>query len=171
MTIKVSKPAINIREKLNDLDFDKVPFQKMPAGSVVQVVEAFTTTLASMGGSTYGNTNLSGSIALTKASNKILVLVSQPFTFRTTTTSERKGYYRLLRDGTELTVSVYNSWTANSSNETRLPSVNSMYYLDSPNTLEEITYTTEHKLNNSAADLYAQHENTKSTIILMEIAQ
>ncbi len=38
MTIKVSKPAINIREKLNDLDFDKVPFQKMPAGSVLQVV-------------------------------------------------------------------------------------------------------------------------------------
>ena len=36
--IKVSKPAINIREKLNDLDFDKVPFQKMPAGSVLQVV-------------------------------------------------------------------------------------------------------------------------------------
>jgi len=38
MTIKVSKPEINIREKLSDLDFDKVPFQKMPAGSVLQVV-------------------------------------------------------------------------------------------------------------------------------------
>jgi hypothetical protein len=38
MTIKVSKPEINIREKLNDLDFDKLPFQKMPAGSVLQVV-------------------------------------------------------------------------------------------------------------------------------------
>jgi len=38
MTIKVSKPSINLREKLNELDFDKVPFQKMPAGSVLQVV-------------------------------------------------------------------------------------------------------------------------------------
>jgi hypothetical protein len=37
MTIKVTKPEINIREKLSDLDFDKVPFQKMPAGSVLQV--------------------------------------------------------------------------------------------------------------------------------------
>ena len=35
MTIKVSKPSINLREKLSELDFDKVPFQKMPAGSVV----------------------------------------------------------------------------------------------------------------------------------------
>jgi hypothetical protein len=39
MTIKVTKPEINIREKLSDLDFDKVPFQKMPAGSVLQVVQ------------------------------------------------------------------------------------------------------------------------------------
>lgn len=40
MTIKVSKPAINLREKLNELDFDRVPFQKMPAGSVVRVVSS-----------------------------------------------------------------------------------------------------------------------------------
>jgi len=40
MAIKVSKPEINIREKLSDLDFDKVPFQKMPAGSVLQVVSS-----------------------------------------------------------------------------------------------------------------------------------
>jgi len=40
MTIKVSKPSINLREKLNELDFDRVPFQKMPAGSVVQTVTA-----------------------------------------------------------------------------------------------------------------------------------
>ena len=38
MTISVTKPSVNLREKLNELDFDRVPFQKMPAGSVVQVV-------------------------------------------------------------------------------------------------------------------------------------
>ena len=38
MTVRITKPEINIREKLNDLDFAKVPFQKMPAGSVLQVV-------------------------------------------------------------------------------------------------------------------------------------
>ena len=37
MTIKVTKPSINLREKLSELDFDKVPFQKMPAGSVVSI--------------------------------------------------------------------------------------------------------------------------------------
>ena len=37
MAIKVTKPSVNLREKLNELDYAKVPFQKMPAGSVVQV--------------------------------------------------------------------------------------------------------------------------------------
>jgi len=44
MAITASKPAINIREKLSELDFDKVPFQKMPAGSVLQVVSSRFTT-------------------------------------------------------------------------------------------------------------------------------
>lgn len=38
MTVNITKPAINLREKLSELDFAKLPFQKMPAGSVVQVV-------------------------------------------------------------------------------------------------------------------------------------
>ena len=38
MVVKVSKPEFNLREKLTELDYDRVPFQKMPAGSVVQTV-------------------------------------------------------------------------------------------------------------------------------------
>ena len=36
MTIKIVKPEINIREKLIELDYDKVPYDKMPDGSVIQ---------------------------------------------------------------------------------------------------------------------------------------
>ena len=36
MTIKIVKPEINIREKLTELDYDKVPYDKMPDGSVIQ---------------------------------------------------------------------------------------------------------------------------------------
>ena len=42
MAINVTKPSVNLREKLNELDYAKVPFQKMPAGSVLQVVECET---------------------------------------------------------------------------------------------------------------------------------
>lgn len=36
MTVNVSKPAFNIREKLSELEFGHLPYEKMPAGSVVQ---------------------------------------------------------------------------------------------------------------------------------------
>ena len=38
MTVRISKPEFNLREKLTELDHSQVPFQKMPAGSVVQTV-------------------------------------------------------------------------------------------------------------------------------------
>ena len=37
MTVRVSEPKFNLREKLTELDFDRVPYEKMPAGSVIQV--------------------------------------------------------------------------------------------------------------------------------------
>jgi hypothetical protein len=38
MTVRVNKSPINIREKLNELDYAQVPYDKMPAGSAIQTV-------------------------------------------------------------------------------------------------------------------------------------
>ena len=43
MTVRVEKPAFNLRSKLNDLDFGVVPLEKMPQGSVVQTVVNYPT--------------------------------------------------------------------------------------------------------------------------------
>ncbi len=37
MPVRVSKPAFNLREKINELDYAQVPIQKMPGGTVLQV--------------------------------------------------------------------------------------------------------------------------------------
>ena len=37
MTVRISKPEFNLREKITELDYGHVPYQKMPVGSVVQV--------------------------------------------------------------------------------------------------------------------------------------
>ena len=37
MTVRITKPAFNLREKITELDFDRVPYEKIPVGSVVQV--------------------------------------------------------------------------------------------------------------------------------------
>ena len=74
MTVRVSKPEFNLREKLLELDFDKVPFQKMPSGSVVQVVfnslygSAVSTTSAS-----FQNSGLFVDIRPRFTSSKIIV--------------------------------------------------------------------------------------------------
>ena len=44
MTVRITKPEFNLREKLSELDYSRVPFQKMPAGSILQVVYAQTKT-------------------------------------------------------------------------------------------------------------------------------
>ena len=44
MTVRITKPAFNLREKLSELDYSRVPYEKMPAGSILQVVYAQTKT-------------------------------------------------------------------------------------------------------------------------------
>ena len=36
MTVRITKQEFNLRDKLNYLDFDRVPYDKMPAGSIIQ---------------------------------------------------------------------------------------------------------------------------------------
>ena len=44
MAVRVNKSPINVREKLNELDYAQVPYEKMPAGSVIQVSVSKITT-------------------------------------------------------------------------------------------------------------------------------
>ena len=57
MTVRVSKPEFNLREKITELDYDRVPIQKMPAGSVVQVKYHFIGATET-GGSTHSSNSL-----------------------------------------------------------------------------------------------------------------
>tara|TARA_B100000579_G_scaffold199833_1_gene163408 strand:+ start:278 stop:880 length:603 start_codon:yes stop_codon:yes gene_type:complete len=43
MTTRITKPAFNFREKLTELDYAKVPYDKMPSGSVIQVKQEYST--------------------------------------------------------------------------------------------------------------------------------
>ena len=36
MTVRVTKPEFNLRDKLSELDYSRVPYEKMPAGSIIQ---------------------------------------------------------------------------------------------------------------------------------------
>ena len=44
MTVRISKPAFNLRDKLSTLDYSRVPYEKMPPGSVIQSTYRKTST-------------------------------------------------------------------------------------------------------------------------------
>ena len=52
MAIRVEKPAFNVREKLTELDSASIPYERMPKGSVVQVVHKYFTGYTSVGQTT-----------------------------------------------------------------------------------------------------------------------
>ena len=37
MTVRITKPEFNLRDKLSELDYSRVPYEKMPAGSIIQI--------------------------------------------------------------------------------------------------------------------------------------
>ena len=101
MAISVTKPSINLREKLNELDFDRVPFQKMPAGSVIQVVTRTFSTAYTTTSTDYQDTDCYVDITPTSTSNKILIVGSLIGYSSSTGVS---AYYKLFRDSSELSV-------------------------------------------------------------------
>ena len=46
MTVRIAKPEFNLREKLSELDYSQVPYEKMPVGSTIQTQYYQTTTEA-----------------------------------------------------------------------------------------------------------------------------
>ena len=44
MVVRVEKPEFNLRDKLNELNYDRVPYHKMPYGSVVDIDYAYNNT-------------------------------------------------------------------------------------------------------------------------------
>tara|TARA_B100000214_G_C23955626_1_gene622665 strand:- start:865 stop:1413 length:549 start_codon:yes stop_codon:yes gene_type:complete len=76
MTVRITKPTFNLRSKLTELEYGTIPYDKMPAGSVIQYVvpphtwfnNRFTTTSNS-----YVNTGYHLKITPRRADSKIVL--------------------------------------------------------------------------------------------------
>ena len=161
MTINVTKEPINLREKLNELDFDKVPFQKMPAGSVLQVVSAFTGIGANTTSGTFVASGTKLSITPSSTASKIL------------------GFFHISQlnnggPGGEMRVVVYRNGTLVPGemitlfNNYQVLTSASMNVLDSPATTSAAEYEIYLRRNSGTGPVYLQQD---CHITLMEIAQ
>ena len=137
------------------------------SGKIVQVVTASYATQANSSTSTYADTGLTASITPTSASNTILVMISQNGVFKVT--GNTGVDLRLLRGAT--TIAQLGQDIANnaSTNRNSIGTVG-IDYLDSPATTSSVTYKTQFASNGAVATATVQHNDVRSTIVLMEIA-
>ena len=185
MTIRIEKPAFNLRSKLNDLDFGQVPLQKMPSGSVLQVVFAQTNTEASQTNAattqtTLFWTNLQATITPTRSDSKILVMANQNFNITGPDTTQLQfNFFICNSSGTIL----QGAPGSDSFDQNRIKDANAhggtnpIHFLHSPSTTSAFTYRVYgNNYSNSGSNTTtlqchtASRTNTFSTMTLMEIS-
>ena len=166
MTVNITKPAINLREKLSELDFAKVPFQKMPAGSVLQVVSGELGYYVVTSSSSYSDIGLSATITPTSTSSKILVCLNL---LAGNTTGGSENYIQILRGAT--VIRIHERWVYSAGGFTSVHGA--AMFEDSPSSTSALVYKVQYKTNTGAFRVndYTSSNINKSNLTLMEIAQ
>jgi hypothetical protein len=139
---------------------------RLPAGAVLQVVNATYSTEVSTTGGTYIDTGLTATITPSSASNKILVIVDQVGLAKAA--GNGGLYLQLLRGSSSISVLCTNDVYTGTALALRVAGVGTNY-LDSPSTTSATTYKTQFYAFNSIT-AYVQQAGSTSTITLMEIA-
>jgi hypothetical protein len=140
----------------------------LPTGSVLQVVQASTSTSVTNSTATFSDTGLTASITPTSATSKILVLVSQSC-YKTGGNANNCVDVKLLRGATDLGNLIYAFGYTGTA--IIFYGTGSFQYLDSPATTSSTTYKTQFRNNAGVAAVGVQQDNLGiSTITLMEIA-
>ena len=141
MAVRVEKPAFNLRSKLNQLDYDRVPYEKMPPGSIIQVVDHKANNSPTKTGNTYETiTGCTFDVYPKLSTSKIFV----SWDFGTEQNGALAGIafrvYRnvngtdtLLKTQDQLTYSAASSW------DNAAGGVN-ITYIDTPNSIGKLTY-------------------------------
>jgi len=141
---------------------------QLPAGSVLQVVNATYSTQINTTGATFIDTGLTASITPKFSTSKVLCIVNMVGVGKDTTNTWAS--FKLVRGSTTIiTFEAQAGWSGTtSSNGVGGVSTN---YLDSPATTSATTYKVQYANQIGTGNVYAQLANASSTITLMEIAQ
>lgn len=145
-----------------------VPYANLPAGSVLQVVNATYSTQVSNSTNTYSDTGLTASITPKFATSKILVIVDLNGIYKTTNDTSLKA--KIVRNSSDLIVFSQYSGATGNGNFSGIGSC-SASYSDSPATTSATIYKVQFLSDSNNAIVYCQAASVaNSTITLMEIA-
>ena len=147
-----------------------VGYSSLPAGSVLQVVNATYSTSTSNSTNVYADTGLTATITPKFATSKIIVLVNQSSVSRGTGNNSSQVKLNIVRNSTEIAI-ILNGWSYTGSSAYYPSTSASACYLDSPATTSATTYKTQFNNPANAAQVTVQEAGGTSTITLLEIAQ
>ena len=149
-----------------------LPTARLPAGSVLQVVQSLFANTTSTSSTSFVTTNHSASITPSSASNKILVTLSGGGWYNSNIIN-KSLFTTIYRGATNLEP------TANAGFEVIycnafFAAQHSVVYLDSPATTSATTYTIYFRVESGGTAVYTQFQGTQPgtpvTLTLMEIA-
>jgi hypothetical protein len=147
----------------------------VPAGGILQVVGASTSTQTVISSTSFQDSGLSATITPTSASNKVLVLIGQHLSTYSVSNDRALSAVQTLRDSTVIVSpgSAYSLGLLVDVVSAGIFEVAGVWYavnfLDSPATTSAITYKTQIKCNTATA-ITGQANGVASTITLMEVA-
>jgi len=149
-----------------------LPSAQLPAGTVLQVVNATYATSTTRSSSTFADTGLTASITPKFATSKILVFVNMCGCGKRTNNTSLG--LKLVRNSTDILKIDENGGYTDNTNRIEIGSI-SATYLDSPATTSSTTYKVQFASNGNNAlvqinDFYNSDGNTTSTITLMEVS-
>ena len=177
MTVRISKPAFNLRDKLTELDFARVPYEKMPPQSIIQRKRYFVTSNKSSSSSSDLDI-ITGQIRPIFSSSQILIeLAVTPYGGNEQNLSARgrirRGYG--VANGSSGTQIMYNRRMFFRSGSALKAMCGQMVAMDEPHTtdiLEYVFQTSVESQVSSTIEFYAEGygvDAAENVMTLMEI--
>ena len=182
MTVRITKPEFNLREKLSELDYDRVPYEKMPSGSIIQLVAGETEFRTATSSGTYQPTDMFATISPKFPSSKIFITLGGDANNNGSGHFMYMTYYRSIAGGTFSNIAVNGRNDSNSADtnrgmamhsghDSRIHTCVAMPFLDSPNTTQPVTYKVYIKSDAGTVEFPANDGYQRSRMFLFEIAE
>ena len=179
MPARVTKPAFNLRDKLTQLDYGHVPYEKMPAGSVIQSTYRRTATQSETTSTSWSGTDVWATIHPKYSNSKILILVSGGMTGNAGGSEHSYvvgcfSIWRSIGGGDFVAVDDVDQGQQRYHLDAHDYQPLSINFLDkSPNSLEEITYKIYFKRPHGTTSSVNTNRdsNNSSQMILLEVKQ
>jgi len=131
-----------------------------------QVIQASTVTQVTSTTGTQVDTGLTASITPSFTTSKIIIILAQIFG-KNAVNTQIDAY--LYRDSTTIVSEWLNDDIRTGDGTTLFPGHSAFVWYDSPNTTSSVTYKTTFRNAAGSGTVYAQGNNARSSILLMEV--